>query len=215
LRILAIVMAAAVPLLLAGWYLADRAVRNAAKASTKNLDQNPELILALKGGWGQFLLEAGRTDQPVEVLPGEGLAALLDANASHVKGEALLDAYRKEPQKFKRYAQVCDTWFHAATVNSATQHLPADAPLPLSSASVTTVAPQYRLDAWGHAFCVFRGAKQTAIVSAGPEASGFKSCNEIGLTPARIDRLRVVPITRQQSGALIMVFKRQATPNVK
>jgi hypothetical protein len=207
-------MAAAVPLLIAGWYLAGRVAKNLAKALTRNPEQNLELILALKGGWGQFLLEGGRIDQAVEVLPGEGLGALLHANGSQVKEEGVLDAYRKEPQKFKRYAEVCDTWFRALRVNSAAQRLPAGSPLPLTSASMTTVAPQYRLDAWGHTFCIFRGAEQVAIVSAGPGSNGFKSCNQVRLTRTEIDRLAVVPITRQQSGALIMVFKRQADANL-
>jgi hypothetical protein len=194
--------------------LAERAAKRAASGFAESLTRDSDLSLALRGGWGQFLLEGGGAGQPVEVLPGEGLAALLDANASHDKGEALLDAYRKEPQKFKRYAQVCDTWFHAAMVNSVAQRVPADATPPLSSATMTTVAPQYRLDAWGHAFCIFRGAKQMAIVSPGPESNGFRSCEQVRLTRTQIDRLPVVPITPGQSGALIMVFRRQADANL-
>jgi len=208
-RIVVIVIFAAGALLATGRYLAERAAKRATNALAESLTQDSDLSLALRGGWGQFLLEGGGSDQPVQVLPGESLAALLDANASHVKGEALLDAYRKDPQKFKRYAKVCDTWFHAAMLNSAAQHLPAEVPLPPTSALVTTVDPQYRLDAWGHTFCMFRGTAQTAIVSAGPEAGGFRSCKQIGLTNAQLDHMAVLPITRQQSGALVMVFKRR------
>jgi hypothetical protein len=213
LRILVIVAAAAAPLAVTGWYLADRAAENAAKALAKGLGRGSELSVALKGAWGRILLEGVSTDQLADVRPGGSLASLLNDSNSGVSAEGLLDAYHKDPGKFKRYAEVSDTWFHALTVADAVQRLATNAPVPSTSVFMTAFAPQYRLDAWGHPFCIFKGTDQTAIVSAGPEAQGFTSCNEVRVTRAQIDRLPVVPITRQPSGALIMVFKRHAIAN--
>lgn len=213
LRILVIVAAAAVPLAVTGWYLAERAAENAAKALAKSLGRDSELSIALKGAWGLILLDGVPTNQLAEVRPGGTLASLLNDSKSGVSAEGVLDAYQKDPRKFKRLAEVSDTWFHARTVADAVQRLATNAPVPSTSVFMTAFGPQYRLDAWGHPFCIFKGTDQTAIVSAGPEAQGFTSCNEVRLTRAQIDRLPEIPITRQPSGALIMVFKRRAIAN--
>ncbi len=215
-RVLVLVAAAGVLLGLIGWYLVDRAAENAAKALAKGLVQGSELIVPVKGAWGRILLEGVRIDQVAEVRPGaSGLAALLNDGKSRPNAEGLLEAYHKDPRKFEHYAEAFDTWFHALTVDDAVHRLPANTPAPPTSASMTTLAPQYRLDAWGHPFCIFKGTDQTAIVSAGPDGRGFTNCKEVRLTRAQIDRLPVVPITRQPSGALIMVFKRRANENLK
>jgi hypothetical protein len=206
LRITVIVVAAAACLAVIGWYLAHRAAENAAKSLA---EIGSELTVPVKGAFGQILLEGVPKDQVADVLPGEGLAALLSNSKSHPNTEGILEAYQKDPRKFQQYAAVFDTWYHALAVNDAVQRLAANTPVPPTSASMNPHSPQYRLDAWGHPFCIFLGTEQTAIVSAGPDGKGFTSCNEVRLTRAQIDRLPVVPITCQPSGALIMVFKQK------
>jgi len=211
-RVLVVVTAAAVSLAAIGWYLAHRAAENAAKSLA---EVGSELTVPVKGVLGQILVEGARKDQMAEVIPGEGMAALLSNSKSHPNTEGILEAYQKDPRKFQQYAAVFDTWYHAQAVNDAVQRLPVNNPVPPTSASMNLQSPLYRLDAWGHPFCIFKGTDQTAIVSAGPDGKGFTSCNEVRLLRAQIDQFPIVPITRQASGVLIMVFKRRANKVLK
>jgi len=211
-RIFVFVTAGVLSLAATGWYLAHRAAEDAAKSLA---EIGSELTVPVKGVLGQTLLEGVSKDQATEVLPGEGMAALLSNSKSHPNTEGILEAYQKDPRKFQQYAQVFDTWYHAKAVNDAVQRLPANTPVLSTSASMNLHSPQYRLDAWGHPFCIFKGSDQTAIVSAGPDGKSFTSCSEVRLTRAQIDHFPVVPITRQTSGTLIMVFKRRVNENLK
>lgn len=211
-RAYVLVTAAAACLAAIGWYLAHRAAENAAKSLP---GIGSVLTVPVKGALGQILLEGASKDQVTEVLPGQGMSALLRKSKSSPNTEGILDAYQKDPRKFQQYAAVFDTWVHARAVNEVVQRLPAGTPVPPTSVFLNPGSPQYRLDAWGHPFCIFKGTDQTAIVSAGPDDKGFASCNEVKLTRAQVDHFPVVPITRQTSGALIMVFKRRANENLR
>ncbi len=194
-----------------GWYLAHRAAENAAR-SLAGIGSG--LTVPVKGAIGQILVEGTPKDQDAEAISEEGLAALLSNSKSYANTKGILEAYQKDPRKFQQYAAAFDTWYHAQAVSDAVQRLPLSNPMPPTSASMSLHSPQHRLDAWGHPFCIFKGADQTAIVSAGPDGKGFTSCDEVRLTPAQIDHFQVVPITCQASGALIMVFKRRGNKNL-
>lgn len=209
-RILVAVVIAVISLTVIGLYMARRSAESAANAIAR-ATENPELMILFKGAFGQVLLKGVRADGAAAVQPGGGLQALLKESKPTAPGEkGLLDEYRENPQKFKRDAEVFDTWFHALKVGNAIRNLPANALLPPTSESVKTLPPQVRLDAWGRSFCIFKGAEKTAVVSAGPDGKGFANCARVALTAAQIDRLPVIPITREPSGALIIIFKPEA-----
>jgi hypothetical protein len=74
--------------------------------------------VALKGALGEAIFNR---EQKAEVVPADQLKGKtgLDALLSPVpagRGQGLIDAYQKDPQKFKRYADMLDTAMNAKQV---------------------------------------------------------------------------------------------------
>jgi len=80
--------------------------------------------------------------------------------------------------------------------------------VPESASELHGLDPALRVDAWGHAFCVAKIADHVAVFSAGPNAVGFLTCDE--LIGRDKDISSVVPgkLHRYPSGTLMLVLSR-------
>jgi hypothetical protein len=143
--------------------------------------------IALKGAMAEAIFDGGQ--QKVEAvraaeLKGKvGLDALFASTPTGDKGEGLIAAHRKDPQKFKRYAEMFDTAMNAKQVGDVVlkqniSHLPATCESP-------QIESKLKVDAWGSPFCIIPLGEKVAIVSGGP--SHF-SCDNLPLTKEQIPK---------------------------
>src|SRR5262249_4020229 len=93
----------------------------------------------------------------------------------------LIDAYKKDPEKFQRYAEMLDTAMNAkkvgdVLVREGNEHLPRTSDLLVMDEKV-------KLDAWGSPFCIISVKGKVAIVSGGPS---HVACDALPLTPKQI-----------------------------
>jgi len=141
--------------------------------------------IALKGAMAEAIFN-GQHGQVEVVPPAElkgkvGLDALLASTPTSNKGECLIAAYQRDPQKFKRYAEMFDTAMNAKQVGDVVlkhdiSHLPA-------TSESLQMEPKLKVDAWGKPFCIISVAERVAIVSGGP--SHF-SCDNLPVTKEQI-----------------------------
>lgn len=81
-----------------------------------------------------------------------GLDALFRATPTSAKSEGLIAAYQKDPQKFRRYAEIFDSAMNAKQVGDVV--LEQDiSDLSAISESVP-MEPKLKVDAWGSPFCI-------------------------------------------------------------
>jgi hypothetical protein len=132
--------------------------------------QVPDARIALKGAMAEAIFEGGQRKAeivPATELKGKvGLDALLASTPTSNKGEGLIAAYQKDPQKFKRYAEMFDTAMNAKQVSDVVlkQNI---SQLPATSDSLQ-MEPKVKVDAWGSSFCIIPAGEKVAIVSGGP-----------------------------------------------
>lgn len=126
---------------------------------------------ALKGAAGEALFEHGT------IIPSKANMPV-GANAIE-QGKSLLAAYRKDPEKFKKYSALLETALNAFIVGDAIRQIPPSAQLPSDSLGVTSVRGDQKVDSWGHPYCLLASGNQFAIVSLGPEAKTPASCQNL------------------------------------
>lgn len=132
--------------------------------------QTEAMQIAFKGVLGEALFGNAKPQQ-AGIREGTGLDALLAPSAAP-QGEGLISAYRKEPEKFKRYSQLFDTALNAKRIGRLVQTNRLSYKLPLASSSLS-LGDGERLDAWGHPYCVTALKAGVAVVSGGPESKSF------------------------------------------
>jgi len=147
--------------------------------------QIADMQTALKGAMGEAIFSG---QQPkAEVVPAEqlkgknGLDALFASTPTSNKGEGLIMAYQKDPQKFKRYADMLDTAMNAKKVGDAV--LREGGLHPPRTSEPLAMEPNLKVDAWGNPFCIIPIREKLAVVSGGPSRL---PCEALPLTPEQI-----------------------------
>jgi len=141
-----------------------------------------DIEVALKGELGQAIFNEERP-RVVDVQPGKmGLDALI-APSPQVKGPGpgLIDEYKRDPGKFRLYAQMFDTFTNAKQLGKAILSGNAELRIPTDSTNLADVPPNTTADAWGHPFCVLPVRGGIAVISGGQTARSF-SCAELKLS---------------------------------
>jgi hypothetical protein len=142
---------------------------------------------ALKGAMGEAIFSAPQLK--AEAVPTaqpegkSGLDALFASAPPANKGQGLIEAYQKDPEKFKRYAAMLDTAMNAKQVGDVvsrqdSSHLPR-------TSEALTMAENVKVDAWGNPFCIVPAGEKLAIVSGGPSRI---SCDALPLTAEQITK---------------------------
>jgi len=159
----------------------------------------------IKGTMGEALLESRR----VQANAADRQAVHPGVPDDHFgTGQSLLDEYRKDPQKFHRFAQVFDTWVNAQKVATAsTKGVPNT--ISESSLSAVGVIPNEKLDAWKHPFCLVRGADRIVMISGGPNLAGPINCREIRMSKAQISATELSSAEQRPDGSLVFTFPRE------
>jgi len=144
----------------------------------------PSAQIALKGTLGEAIFNG---QQNAEVVPPQrlkgktGLDALFASIPAEGKGQGLIAEYHKDPQKFKRYADMLDTAMNAKQVGDVLLQDGQSHP-PRTSEHLSMEA-KVKVDAWGSPFCIIPIGEKVAVVSGGPS---HLSCDALPLTPEQI-----------------------------
>jgi hypothetical protein len=77
--------------------------------------------------------------------------------------------------------------------------------VPPSSADLVLLEGKYRLDPWGHPFCVAVNSERVIVMSWGPRRPEFAECTETGLDPISVKALSLGVLHRFKSGVLVLV----------
>ena len=124
-------------------------------------------------------------------------------------GKELVAAYRKDPETYKRNAKVFETYSNAFDVGRAALNDPASRPA-TSSAELASLAPDKRMDAWGHPFCLMAAKDRIAIISGGSRVDVPTSCNNTGISEREI-RGSEYNFYESPSGKLVLILDRDST----
>jgi hypothetical protein len=162
-----------------------------------------DLGTALRGTLGEALFEHG-TIIPTKVNMPVGADAI-------EKSKNLLAAYRKDPEKFKRYGALLETATNAFAVGDAIRQLQSSAALPSDSLGLTSLRDDQKVDSWGHPYCLLASGNLIAIVSLGPEAKTPAFCRSLTISKKDIFSAPR-KLFEHPSGEVVMIVDR-TSPN--
>ena len=133
--------------------------------------QMTDMETALKGALGEAIFNGQQLQQGVPA--GD-------------KRQGLIEAYQKDPQKFKRYADMLDTANNGKHVGDVL--LRQSGLHPPRTSEPLAIEAKLKVDAWGNPFCIIPllGGR-VAVVSGGPSRL---SCDALPLTPEEIGASR-------------------------
>jgi hypothetical protein len=156
-----------------------------------------DLGIAIKGKLGEFYFE------PKSAFPTSRSGGTLPD-----KAKELLAAYRGDPEKYKKYASLADTVLSASRVGDELLKIPPPIQLPTRSDELGSLRPDFRLDAWGHPFCIISTDNLIAVVSPGPEAHGPISCQKLNIKKKEI-RKSERRIFQTAAGEIVLKINRE------
>ncbi|HMK22713.1 MAG TPA: hypothetical protein VK466_10290 [Terriglobales bacterium] len=177
---------------------------------TPTPQQIGDVEIALKGSIGQAIFSS----EKAEVIPGEKLEGKSDIDRllahapTEKKGQGLIDAYRRDPEKFKHYAEMLDTSLNAKQVAEAALRR-NESRTPRTSEGLPLNA-KTKVDAWGNPFCVMPVAGKIAIVSGGPS---HLACDALPVTPEQIAKSNRTLYAGPSDVIVLIVPRTRAAPN--
>jgi hypothetical protein len=172
-------------------------------------EQISDAQIAFKGAMGEAIFN-GQRSEAVPNVQGEGksgLDALLASPPAGNKSRGLIEAYQKDPKRFKRYAEMLDTAMNAKQVGDVLISQ-ATTSRPSRTSESLLMDAKLKVDAWGNLFCIIPVGERVAVVSGGPS---HLSCDALPLTAQEIANSNrslyaepsdvvVVIVTRQPGG---------------
>jgi hypothetical protein len=156
---------------------------------------------ALKGTAGEALFEHGT------VVPSK---ANMPAGSNAIEqGKNLVVAYRKDPERFKKYGALLEAALNAFAVGDAVRQIPASVKLPSDSLGVMSLGGDQKIDAWGHPYCLLASANRIAIISLGPKAKMPASCRNFSISKRDIFSAHR-KLYERPSGEVILIVDRSS-----
>jgi len=165
---------------------------------------SPDLDVAFKGAAGETMFRVNE-GKGIASEPGAGgLDQLLAPAKDGTAGDGILTAYERDPEKYKRYANLFDTATNALKIGQLVQRNPATYEYPLNSVKIH-LPPAESLDAWHHPYCLEQYDSGVAVVSGGPAVESF-DCKQQKTTPAEINGAGR-PIFVSSTGEVVVIVK--------
>ena len=166
-------------------------------------EQLSDARIALKGSIGQAIF----SPQQNESLPRGPTASSNEPDSVPAPGssasQGLIDAYRKNPKLYKRYAQMLDTALNARRVGEAALSL-ASSKIPRSSSQLA-MDSHAKLDSWGSPFCIIPLVGKIAVVSGGPSKA---PCNALPLSVEQLDRSERTVLAGPSESVIVILSKK-------
>ena len=111
-----------------------------------------------------------------EVLVGSLSAKVLAPDLAHDVSKPVLDQYRNDPGLAHHQYILVMTWLHASKMFKSADINPQAEGVMISSASLTDVPQEDRVDGWGNPYCVLAGSRRITFLSSG--GNGVLSCED-------------------------------------
>jgi hypothetical protein len=163
-------------------------------------EQVSDAQIALKGSIGQAIFSAKQD----ESLPRNTAISSTDLDSVLAPGpsvsEGLIDAYRKTPHEYERYARMLDTAINAKQVGEAVLKL-ASSQIPHSSVQLA-IDSRTKVDSWGNPFCIIPLVGRIAVVSGGPSKA---PCNALQLSIEQLSRSERTVFTGPSESVIVIL----------
>lgn len=138
--------------------------------------------VAFKGAVGESIFASAPLHPLREPLKGyTSKGPMFDSAPTPNQAKGLIEAYRKDPQRFKKYADMLDSAMSAKQVGDFV--LRENGLQPPRTSEPLAMTPKLKLDAWGQPFCIIPIGQKVAVVSGGPSQL---SCDTLPLTATEI-----------------------------
>jgi len=153
----------------------------------------------------------GAREVLVGTLSAQVLAPGVDGNAANASGP-LLEQYRKDPAvTHQRYLLVM-TWIHASHIFKAIENNPLSEEVTASSASLTNVPLEDRVDGWGNPYCFLAESKRMTFLSSG--GNGVLNCEKLRQTAHEAASKATDSRLTKEGHLLVAVYERTGDNSV-
>jgi hypothetical protein len=163
----------------------------------------------MKGALGETIFDPPPAEIRVVKTNKTGLDALFDSTENDDSSPALLDAYKRNPDKFRRYAEMVDTAMRAKQLAVLVEA--RTIVTPIESTTILNLPAELRRDVWNNPYCIFQVSEGLAVVSgvvrgkAGTCKLSTKRAEEF----ARAKR----PIFQSESGEVVVISRKDKRPS--
>lgn len=184
---IAIVIVALLLLGIGGWFYLNWSLSRGLRA----LDLAPFATIMEKAGSDLVVIERAGPPQP-------GLF------------RGYLVAYEQDPKGFKGDAKLFETWLYAMSLTTSVLENGPAGNWVKSSSDIESQKGGSRLDPWQHPFCLLRRDDAILAISAGPQAPGSPTCNNIPFTAEDLATFPQKKLLQSPSGSLVLVVTRNS-----
>ena len=116
------------------------------------------------------------------------IVVLRQSRGEQEPSPGLIEAYRKDPARFKSNAKYFDTWLNAAELGNFALENARPGNWVRSSTELQVPGSKSK-DAWGHSYCVMRRDSLVLVISAGPNAEASPRCKDIEISGSELAKM--------------------------
>jgi hypothetical protein len=168
------------------------------------------IAIALIAGfvyWEKASLSAALRTMPVGGARG---ALVVDTLSAQVLGaglnEPVSDQLVRSPAYARQRYALVTTWIHASKIFKSLNNNPPPEGVMLSSASLTNLSAENRVDAWGNPYCLVTEHKQMIFLSSA--GKGVLNCEEMRETAQQAASKAIDARLTKEGNLLVAVYKR-------
>lgn len=159
-----------------------------------------------KLGKGLRTIEAGAAREVlVGALSAQFVAPAVNGNVPNGP-EPLLEQYRTNPALTHQRYLFAMTWTHASQVFKAISNNPPSEGVMESSAYLTDVLPEDRIDGWGNPYCFLVESKRMTFLSSG--GKGVLNCEKLRKTAQQAGSKATDSRLTKEGDLLVAVYER-------
>jgi hypothetical protein len=126
---------------------------------------------------------------------------------AEMRGRALLDLYKENPNLVQQRADFTKTWLHAGQLAKVLTDRDLPAGQIFNSLDFIHVPLENRTDAWKNAYCVLSNSEKIVVLSSGD--TGALNCGSLrSLAIALSTTSTSSRLARDSSGVLVMIWQR-------
>jgi hypothetical protein len=132
------------------------------------------------------------------------VAKQIAATSSLSLHEGLLNAYERDPESLQKDAKLFDAWTTSRKLGQAVLKNTTRGNWISSSAAVSYVSAQDRVDPWQHTFCLLRRGDELLIMSGGPTASISLTCKDVEISGSDLAKLPHGKLLQSPAGYFLL-----------
>jgi hypothetical protein len=201
------IAAALVTVIVAGGYL--WMLHGIDKALDGGMSDMGDIAVAMKGSLGEAIFDPKPAEVRIINTDKTGLDALFDGTQDDRSSPGVLDAYKRNPDKFKRYAEMVDTAMRAKQLAVLLEARTFDGPM--ESTAISNLPTDLTRDSWNNPYCIFQMPGGVAVVS-GPVRGKAETCKFTSERVAEFARAKR-PIFQSASHEVVVISRKDKKPS--